>query len=140
MENWIDLLKKHQGVNNSLQINKAASEEELAAVERALHVKLPAELKSFLSTANGDSWLFFSAKQIIDNNINTKKALEDSYDNLEPLLFFAGNGCGDYFAYEILGESSQDHIILRWNHENNSRDKVADDLSDLIQKYYTDQI
>lgn len=42
-----------------------------------------------------------SVNQIIEDNLQVREALSDSYEGLNELLFIVGNGCGDYYSYSI---------------------------------------
>ncbi len=137
---WKDLLKQYEGINNDLKINLPADKSEIERAERVLGVSFPTELKGLLLELNGDSWLLFSVAQIVENNLLTREALGEYYDKLNELLFIAGNGCGDYYAYEVCGEKTISTKIILWEHEDNSRRSVATSLSDLINRYYDDQI
>ncbi|MBS3984376.1 MAG: SMI1/KNR4 family protein [Selenomonadales bacterium] len=135
---WRALLKRYEGVNNRL--NAPVDTEEIAAAERALSVAFPTELKDLLCELNGDNWLLFSVSQIVEINLMTREALGQYYDKLDELLFIAGNGCGDYYAYKIcVGEADTGRIVF-WDHEDNSRRVVASSLSELITRYYSDEI
>lgn len=56
-------------------------------------------------------------------------------------IFFATNGCGDYYCYRILpnGETDTAAIYL-WEHELFETHAVAENMTDLIVKYYGDEI
>ena len=60
---------------------------------------------------------------------------------LDCLLFFGGNGCGDYFGYPItrLSGVRNDNVFM-WDHEYDSRIWKANNLEELIKKYYFDEI
>ena len=56
-------------------------------------------------------------------------------------IYFATNGCGDYYCYRVLpnGETDTSAIYI-WEHELFEIREVAKDLIDLIKKYYNDEI
>ena len=107
--------------------------------EQKLGVQFPSELTSLLSEVNGDNVLLFSAEQIISYNLDSRSAFREVYNGLDDLLFVAGNGCGDYFAYQITDGAIISTDIVRWEHEDNSTVLIAGNLLELIEKYYTDQ-
>ena len=86
-----------------LKLNAPVDKEEVAAAEKSLSVVFPPELKDLLGELNGDNWLLFSVAQIVETNLMIREALGQFYDKLDELLFIAGNGCGDYYAYQICG-------------------------------------
>lgn len=88
---------------------------------------------------NGDNWLIFSTEQITETNLSARKL--DCFMPLDCLLFFGGNGCGDYYGYPI---TSQDGVlndnVFMWDHEYDNRIWKANNLEDAIKKYYNDEI
>lgn len=60
---------------------------------------------------------------------------------LDCLLFFGGNGCGDYFGYPITSQDAvRDDNVFMWEHEYDNRIWKANNLEDAIKKYYNDEI
>lgn len=56
-------------------------------------------------------------------------------------IFFATNGCGDYYCYRILPDGAVDTAgIYIWEHELFETRWVAKDLPEMITKYYNDEI
>jgi len=67
--------------------------------------------------------------------------LGEVYPGVDRLLYFAGNGCGDYYCYAVGDDGAADpSVIYRWEHEDNRRVEVADCLDTLIMRYFDDQI
>ena len=111
------------------------------SVEKELGCIFPLELKSFLSEINGDGYLFFSTDEILETNTRTRTMMSECYEGLEKLLFFAGNGCGDYYCYKILPSGQADpSSIYIWLHEDNELGPVAHSLSEMIDRYFNDEI
>ena len=71
----------------------------LQGVEKGLGCTFPPELKFLLSETNGDSYLIFSTDEILETNTRVRTMMSECYEGLEKLLFFAGNGCGDYYCF-----------------------------------------
>ena len=110
-------------------------------VEKKLDCAFTPELKSLLSETNGDGYLFFSTDEILETNTRTRTMMSECYEGLEELLFFAGNGCGDYYCYKILHSGQADpSSIYIWMHEDNELMIVAHSLSEMIDRYFNDEI
>ncbi|MGM9657935.1 MAG: SMI1/KNR4 family protein [Eubacteriales bacterium] len=56
-------------------------------------------------------------------------------------MFFAGNGCGDYYCYhaDADGVIDEDAIYI-WEHEEYCWKKVASGMAELLTRYYRDEI
>lgn len=109
--------------------------------ENELDCAFPPELRSLLSETNGDGYLFFSTDEIRETNTRTRAMMSECYEGLEKLLFFAGNGCGDYYCYKILPSKQADpSSIYIWIHEDNELESVAHSLAEMIDRYFNDEI
>lgn len=132
-----------------------AAEAEIAEAQRVIGHPFPEELKALLRETNGDSWFLMSTEQMMERvQLNREIFLplfredfsEDAYaDRVDRFVFFATNGCGDYYAYRVTpeGETLPSPICL-WEHENLGDDccwqPVADSLTDCIVRYYQNEI
>ena len=56
------------------------------------------------------------------------------------LLFFADAGNGDQFAYTIQNGRIQKSDIFAWNHENDSRNWVAPNLTRYLEWWLTGEL
>ncbi len=111
------------------------------SVEKKLNCTFPSELQSLLSETNGDSYLIFSTDEILETNTRIRTMMSECYEGLENLLFFAGNGCGDYYCYKILPSGqAYSSLIYIWMHEDNELGSVAHSLSEMIDRYFNDEI
>lgn len=137
---WKEQIEMHKDNNPYMKINPPASARAIKAAEKKLEIVFPRDLKELLLELDGDNNLMHSVQQIVENTIMTRKALSEHYEGLSLLLFIGGNGCGDYYSYIITNGCIASNDIIRWEHEDNSRIIVANGLSELIEKYYTDQI
>jgi len=139
MSKWIELFNEITNTHEYCKPNPPATIEQISKVEKTLGNKLPADLKELLLCMNGDDWLIFSTEQIIETNIEVRKM--DFYMPLDCLLFFGGNGCGDYYGYPITREMGVRHDnVFIWSHESDDRMWRANDLEDIIRKYYNSDI
>ena len=100
----------------------------------------------------------FSCPYLFRGNIlpNTKeiatqarlnKEIQEEYNNegfakeLDKFIFFAGNGCGDYYCYHAGADGVIDESVINtWNHEEYSWKQVASSITELITRYYHDEI
>lgn len=136
---WIEKIKPYMAHNQFIKPKSGVDFVVIKEAEQKLGVQFTPELISLLSEVNGDDVLLFSIKQIITYNIDSRRDYREVYDGIDNLLFIAGNGCGDYFAYKITDGAIISTDIVRWEHEDNSVVPIAGNLAELIEKYYTDQ-
>ena len=125
--------------NNSIKINPPANHEQISSVEETLGNKLPMELMELLLEMNGDGWFVFSTEQMIEINMMVRGL--DCFMPLNCLLFFAGNGCGDYYGFPVTpSDGVRDDRVFMWEHEYDNRVWKAKNMEDTILKYYNDEI
>ena len=117
-----------------------------AQAEAAVGYPFPEELKALLRETNGDHWLLWSAREIMENAkllpgfLDGCDTFEEYLEKVARHIFFAGNGCGDYYCYRVLPDGQVDGSqIYIWEHETFEHHVVAKDIPDLIRKYYHDQ-
>lgn len=124
---------------NCIKKNPPATQEQIADIEKLLGTKLPKDLKELLLEMNGDNDFVFSAEQILETNLSVREL--DCFMPLDCLLFFAGNGCGDYYGYPITpSDGVREDNVFVWEHEYDNRIWKANDLEDAIRKYYNNEI
>ncbi len=128
-----DKLLKHISKNEYAKINKPCSTAKIKSVEKQLGIQFPESLVSLLLTIDGDGWFLMSASEIFEDNKSLRKL--DCYMPLDSLMFFARNGCGDYYGFPIIkGEIKPDNIYF-WDHGLDSRTWCESSLENLIDKY-----
>ena len=132
-----ELIAALSGKSSHAVIQPPARREEIRAVEEAVGVAFPSELTALLSELNGDRWLLFSTKEITETVTLNREALPECYEDIGRHIFFAGNGCGDCYCYNI-DEAGQvdDKRIYLWLHETNETEFVASSITELIARYY----
>ena len=96
-----------------------------------------------------------SAQQIIENVERNRAvfyplfkddfSIEAYKDRIERFIFFATNGCGDYYCYRVSEDGTvNENAIYIWEHEYIGDEccwkKVADSLAECITRYYHDEI
>jgi hypothetical protein len=116
MMDWNVVYKKLTSKHNYIKPNPPATQKQITEVEKSMGCKLPTDLKELLLEMNGDNWLIFSTEQITETNLSVRKL--DCYMPLDCLLFFGGNGCGDYYGYPITSQDGvrEDNVFI-WEHE-----------------------
>lgn len=141
--------------NEWVHVRPPCPESAIAAAEQAVGYPFPAELRDLLREMDGDRWLLLSAAEIAENAARNRAAA-DCYaeagisaaayeDRVIRFLFFATNGCGDYYGYRISsGGVLDDSVIYRWEHEQIGASccwvPVAKSIKELIARYYRDEI
>jgi hypothetical protein len=137
--NWRALIESLTKDHPNINLNAPATEHQINQVERKLDVHIPDDLKGFWRQLNGDNYLVFSTDQIIETNLSIRE--QGFYMPLDCLLFFGGNGSGDYFGYPITHDDGvRDDSVFIWEHEFDNRVWKANDLEDAINKYYNGEI
>ena len=120
---------------------KPATLSEIKEAEEIVGCRFPAELRELLTEMNGDRWLLFSTEEIKDVAQSTREYLSESYEDIDRHIFFGGNGCGDYYCYNIMSDGSDENgKIWIWEHETNRTSFAASSISELIRRYYNDEI
>lgn len=132
--------------NKWVKIQPPCSESDIDNAEKETGYAFPKELRALLREMNGDGYLLLSAGEIAEQARLNRKILdecseEDYAKGLKGLLFFAGNGCGDYYCYrkDDNGEIVENAIYI-WEHEESCCRQVASDMEELITRYYHDEI
>lgn len=135
---WKEFIANLSQGNDNVIINAPASQNDIVLVEKKLGTPLPKDLTTLLLEMNGDRWFLMSTDEIIEDNL-LLRGLE-CYMPLDCLLFFAQNGCGDYFGYPIRKDGLNENDIFMWDHEYDNRTWCANGLNDVITKYYSGKI
>ena len=66
---------------------------------------------------------------------------EEFVKELDKFIFFATNGCGDYYCYRAGSDGIIDETaIYIWKHEEFCCKQVAANMAELITRYYNDEI
>lgn len=124
-----------------IQIQEPATLSEIQEAEKVVGYNFPEELKELLLEMNGDKWLLFSTEKIIECVSLSREYLLECYEDIERHIFFAGNGCGDYYCYNVSEDGMVDTSAIHiWLHEDNETRWVAKDMEELIRRYYNSEI
>lgn len=142
-----ELIGKLTEGHNWAKLQAPCPESEITKAEKYVGFAFPEELKALLRETNGDHWLLLSAEEII-SHVKTNREIFPEY--LEPdefeekvnrFVFFATNGCGDYYCYRVLANGETDtSAIYIWEHELFEIREVAKDIYGLINMYYNNEV
>ena len=114
--------------------------------EKRLNVTFPTPLKNLLLQTNGVSELLTTTNKEIDTGyflysiegileINSSLRSQDFNMPLDCLLFFAGDGMGDYFGFAVVKGKVPHSRIYFWDHEDDSRQSIAPSLGYFIENW-----
>jgi hypothetical protein len=139
---WVELLCK---LCEECIIAEPAGEDQVVAAEKALKVKFPDDLRNLLKESNGVATgrfgcsLVWSVERIKRENlsIRSQKSFQDLYMPFDHLLFFGDSGSGDQFAFAILNGAVRLPYIFEWDHETDSRTKVAFSLQQFLERWFS---
>ena len=132
--------------NEYVKIQSPCTGEEIEKAEKAVGYPFPKELWELLYELDGDKYLLLSAKEIIAQAILNRETQEMYSDEefakeLDKFIFFATNGCGDYYCYHADSDGVIDeNAIYSWEHEMFCWKQVAASMVELITRYYHDEI
>lgn len=148
MHNWKALVKS--ALAGGLRFGAPAAVADLQRLERILEIKLPAELRSLLSAADGiqdaggQSWIL-DVDGILQYNLEVR-ADDSAYRFMEPddrldqqpidefLVFSDSPGNGDLLAICLFPvDGVRPGEIVLWEHAYNDRTRIAPDLVSWIQ-------
>lgn len=134
---WIEKIKKYAKDISMIAINPPATDAEIHKLIDALG-EIPDDLVKLLKEINGDNCVLLSVGEIVETNKRLRSLVE--YMPLDCLLFFAGNGSGDYYGYQIRKEGICSYNIFIWDHEYDNRTWVAGGMHEFISKYCNGEI
>lgn len=149
-----ELIARLSQGNKWVNIQPPCADSEINYAEKVVGYPFPRELRELLRELNGDGWCLLSAEEIIEN-VERNRAIwlplfEEDYsraqyiDQVDRFIFFATNGCGDYYGYRV-GEDGipSGTAVYIWEHEYLGEmcwKKVAGSLEEFIHRYYTGEI
>lgn len=133
--------------HNWAKLQEPCPEKVIRKAEKYIGFSFPEELKALLRETNGDRFFLLSAEEMMERvRINRKVFPEylesDEFEEkVNRFVPFATNGCGDYYGYRVLSDGQTDpSAIFIWEHELFEFHSAAENISDLIKKYYNGEI
>lgn len=149
-----ELISQFARENENVQLQPPCPEEEIKRAEKVVGYPFPKELKELLRETNGDRWCLMSVETIIKNVESNREiwlplfeedfSREEYMDKVDRFIFFAGNGCGDYYCYRVKENGLPDErAIYIWEHEylgEKCWKKVAGSMVEFITRYYQGEI
>lgn len=141
-----ELILKLTQDNEFVKIQPPCPENEIDNAEKEVGYPFPRELRALLRELNGDKYLLLSAKEIIEQaklnrDIQEEYRDEEFAKELDKFIFFATNGCGDYYCYHADSDGViNETAIYIWEHEEYCWKQVAANIAELITRYYYNEI
>ena len=140
-------IASHIQGHNWAKLQESCPEKMISKAEKYVGFRFPDALKELLRETNGDHWFLLSAEDIIERVKINREIFPEYMDadefeeKINRFVPFATNGCGDYYGYRVLpnGETDATAIYI-WEHELFEYQKVAENIPELINKYYNDEI
>lgn len=116
----------------------------LAAIEAALMMQLPADLRGLYAEMDGvdDPSVFWRVimptEEIVPENARLRELVSIGHPqlyatNFNDYLFFAGRGNGDMFGFPIREGVIQQSQVVDWDHEMDVVSPIADSLRDFLR-------
>ena len=139
MAYWQELI---QGINPNCTFKPPATEQALAEVEEALGIAVPEPLFRLWQECNGIAQNYgegiWSVEETIRENLELRSYPEqnDLYMSFDPLFCFAWAGNGDLFFLPIQAGGIHNPDVFLWNHENDSRVWIANDLQTFVTQWF----
>ncbi|WP_163195776.1 SMI1/KNR4 family protein [Clostridium thermarum] len=134
---WIEKITEYAKTIRLINIKPPATDSEIQKLRDSLG-EIPNDLVKILKELNGDGCVLLSVDEIIETNMRLRTL--DDYMPLDCLLFFAGNGSGDYYGYQIRKNGICPYNIFLWDHEYDNRTWVAGSMDDFVTKYCNGEI
>jgi len=115
---------------------------EIKAFKYRLKIEFPEQLLSLYKETNGvvatlDDMnigdLIWPSFKVVEENLKFRrdKNFKSIYAPFDNFLFFADSGTGDQFAFKLISDSPGSDIYV-WDHEDDSRTKIAATLDSFI--------
>ena len=116
--------------------------------EEFIGYSFPDELKNLYLETDGDNYFLLSLEQMREHvKLNREyfpecfETHEDYLERVDRFVFFATNGCGDYYCYKVsIDGVAAEFPIYLWEHVLFEAHIVANNLPDAIIKYYNSEI
>ena len=141
---WREIILK---LDPSATFYPGASDAQLTALEKAMGVAIPTELRQLLMESNGvhgqyELRLIWPIEEIIKQNSNLRlnPIFHETYMPFNNLLFFADAGNGEQFGFRIVQGRIKSPDVFAWNHEDDSRLWVAPSLQVYLEGWLTGKI
>jgi hypothetical protein len=136
---WRDLV---ENLTDEAVFGPPLSEDELAALEGRIGLRLPRKLRELLAEADGlkadhGSGVIWSAAEIERQNreFRADPGFRRLYMPFDHLLLIGDDAGGDHFAFPIRANGQiRLSVIFRWDHETDSRSMFAAHLEQYLEK------
>lgn len=150
-----ELIGKLSSGNKWVKIQPPCPKSEISYAEKVVGHPFPKALVDLLLEMNGDRWCLLSSQEIVENVNRNKEtwlplfeedcSKEEYLDRVDRFIFFATNGCGDYYCYRVQPDGIVDETtIYVWEHEEIGEGccwrAVASGMTEFITRYYQGEI
>jgi len=130
-----------------MMFTDGVNEKQIQALAEELGVRLPKDLEALLHESDGVSdqyglKIIWSVREISQYNREMRILLhyKEIYMSFDDLLFFADAGNGDRFAFPIIDGKVKEQAVFAWDHEDDSRWKVAFSLRSYLERLLSGKI
>lgn len=157
---WIQFLSKEitLGDDRKFDFHEPAPQSLLAALKKQFNLtQLPPELEELYLQTNGiDDLLYIKqsdesikmghliwpVERVIETNISKRTSPADKriYKSFDNLFFFADAGNGDLFGFESRNGSFEKSDVYIWDHEDDSREWQAPNMTAFLKGWLTGAI
>ena len=143
---WKELLVEL--FEDDIELHSPAAVADIRAVELKIAATFPPDLKALLLETDGfetriRGLCLFGVRQnqrenflTVHHELFNSKEYRELYQSFSGLLFFASDGMGGYFAFDLRGPE----VIVWWDHEEDTRRECGTDLADFLARYDRDQV
>ncbi len=117
-----ELIGKLSSGNKWVKIQPPCPKSEISYTEKVVGHPFPKALVDLLLEMNGDRWCLLSSQEIVENVNRNKETwlplFEEDYskeeylDRVDRFIFFATNGCGDYYCYRVQPDGIVDDTTI----------------------------
>jgi SMI1-KNR4 cell-wall len=142
--NWKERIA---AISAQASFSAPAEEQALLAAETQLGLRLPQSLRELLAESNGvreehGFALIWPIERIVADNRSFRESelFRTLYMPFEGLLFFSDAGNGDQFAFAVVGGQVRRSDIFVWNHEDDSRTWLAQNLREYLEGWISGRI
>lgn len=150
-----ELITRLSADNTWVSPQEPCSEEMLKKAQAYVGFPFPEELNALLREMDGDNWCVLSAEGIMERvKLNREVFLplflsdfsQEAYEErVDRFIFFATNGCGDYYCYRVEENGIADpNAIYIWEHEDLGEEccwkQVAASMEEFLTRYYQSEI
>lgn len=135
-----ELIERYAGDFKYAVPEEPATENMLRALAEYMGHPVPRELRDMLLEMDGDHYLLLSVVRM-RQRVEMNREFFSDWPGIEDHIFFAGNGLGDYYCYNVNADGTVDEdVIYLWRHEDNATVPAASTIRELIVRFYSGEL